>query len=404
MLMGKAGLTLAYWLIFAISFTGGCSERMEGVTTKDISGRFFSKDIGCTIYFQWSQPISSELVSKFVYEFDDLYCIRPNGEVEKVYSPQVAPIMMNFELAGYNMPLIISRLRSDKSKSDESNIMRLKRDGSIGSEKKSDVYYWIAAASGDGKKVLARNHKLSDADELLLEIRIIDTSTFESINSVTVEGPLWFMQFGGGNSDLSKFLFFHQEVKDGADGNKTEHVQPYVFTVGEGGSLKSEPLEFPGAPSIGLYDAVMIYDDSRIVGLVPYEGSYKIYQTYPPYNDFESILELDVKHPLIRAVDRDGSRFIMTWNTDDGFSSWNIWDMETGDMQVFHIENVKEEKCYGSISPDGERVVLVLYKDVPGRDNRTQYISIFNTSDGTLIETVEWMHGGFMDSDIKVGY
>jgi len=402
--MGKAGLALAYWLIFAVSFTGGCSERIEDVTIKDISGKFFSKDIGCTIYFQWSQPISSEIVSKFVYEIDDLYCIRPNGEVEQVYSPPVAPIIMNFELAGYNMPLIISRIRSNKSKSDESNIMRLKRDGSIISEKNSDVFYWLTAASGDGKKVLARNHKRNDADEWLLEIQIIDTSTFEPINSVTVEGPLWFWQFGGANSGLKKLLFFHHEVKDGADGNKAVHEQPYVFLIGDSGSLEYEPLEFPGAPSIGLFDAVMIYDDSRIVGLVPDEGSYRMYQADPSYNNFENVLELDVNHPLIRAVDRDGSRFILTWKTDDGFSSWNIWDMETGDMQEFHVENVDEEKCYGYISPDGERAVLVLYKDVPGREHRAQYISIFNASDGILIETVEWMHEGYMDPEIKVGY
>ena len=402
MLMGKAGLALAYWLIFIIFFTGGCSERIEDVTIKDISGRFFSKDIGCTIYFQWCQPISSELVSKFVYEIDDLYCIRPNGEVEKVYSPPVAPVIMNYELAGYNMPLIISRARSNRS--DEPNIMKLGEDGSIDSEKNSDIFYRLAAASGDGKKVLVRNLKRSDADEWLQEIQIIDTSTLEPINSVTVEGALYYMSFGGGNSDLEKLLFLHSEVRDGADGNKTLHMQPYIVTIGEGCSLKYELLEFPGASSIRFLDAVMIYDDSRIVGLVQQDGLCRMYQVDPPYNNFENVLELEVSHPLIRAVDRDGSRFIMTWKTDDSFSSWNIWDMQTGDMQEFHSENVEEEYCYGYISPDGERVVLVLYKDVPGRDNRAQYISVFDASDGTLIETVAWMHEGYMDPMIKVGY
>lgn len=400
--MKRSWLFLTYLFIIATHLTAGCSERIEDVTIKDISGRFFSKDIGCTIYFQWSHPISSELVSNFIYAIDDLYCIRPNGKVEKVYSPPVAPVIMDFELAGYNMPLVISRARSNKS--DEPNIMKLGEDGSIGSKKETDIFYWLIAASGDGKKVMVRSLTASDADGWHQEIQIFDTSTIEPISRVTVKEPMWYMKFVGGNPDLERSLFLHRKVRDGADGNKAVHRQSYLFTVDEGGSLEYEQFNFPGVSSIDLLDSVMIHDDSRIVGLVKSEGLCRMYQAYPPYNDFESILELDVKHPLIRAVDRDGSRFIMTWKTDDGFSSWNIWDMETGDIQAFHIEIVDEEYCYGYISPDGERVVLALYRDVPGREQRAQYISVFDASDGTLIESVEWMHEGYMDPEIKVGY
>ncbi len=399
--MKRTWLFLTYLFIIA-TITAGCSERIEDVTIKDISGRFFSKDIGCTIYFQWSHPISSELVSKFVYAIDDLYCIRPNGEMEKVYSPPVAPVIMDFELAGYNMPLVISRARSNKS--DKANIIKLLEDGSIGSEKETEIFYWLIATSGDGKKVMVRSLTASDTDGWHQEIQIFDTSTIEAISCVTVKETMPYMQFVGGNPDLERSLFLHRKVRDSADGNKAVHMQSYLFTVDEGGSLKYEQFNFPGVSSINLLDAVMIYDDSRIVGLVRSEGLSIMYQAYPPYNNFESILELDVNHPLIRAVDRDGSRFIITWKTDDVFSSWNIWDMETGDIQAFHIENVDEEYCYGYISPDGERVVLVQYKDVLGREQRAQYISVFDASDGTLIESVEWMHEGYMDPKIKVGY
>ena len=98
---------MATIILSCIGVTSGCEYRGNSVAYKDLSGPFFKKEIGCTIYFVFHPEHETKGLKRYMYPMADLYAIKPNGKLERQYVPNGKTWAWDFALTDYGFPIVI---------------------------------------------------------------------------------------------------------------------------------------------------------------------------------------------------------------------------------------------------------------------------------------------------------
>jgi len=376
-------------IILTLFIMGGCGYFSRLVTYKDLSGPFFKNEIGCTIYFVFC-PYSS--LKEHVQPLRDLYAINPNGVLERQYMPNSETEADDFALTDYGYPIIIW------------NITRLTVLQSKTQINKSFKYNSITidALSLDGKKAFAQEMGTTK-DEPLGNLEVIDLATGRFLSKENAPWEVFFyLSCGGADPELKNILLM-RHVEEGSYPTESESGwEPYLLHFDDKNKPSYKLLQFPPPEPEGKKEVIMIPYDGRIIGVTHDGQTARFYQSVSPYDEFTLLSSLETPPVEIQGHSRDGSKFLLSWVPDDRQVHYGVLEMDSGKIVEIFIREHKQIYCSVSLSPNGDRLVVVT---VPGGElgNEKTVFSVYDTSSGQLIDTAEWLHAGMVDP-VRVGY
>jgi len=378
-------------ILSSIAVWNGCTDRGTFVRYKDLSGPFFKKEIGCTIYFVFHPEHETKGLKRYMYPMADLYAIKPNGKLERQYVPNGKTWAWDFALTDYGFPIVIwesTRINILENKDEIKNGLAF-------------FWVWMEAVSFDGKRALV--HILSpDQESSMKTAEAIDLTSGKSLFTAELPWDLSDWSCGGAGNGLKNILAIHQAEADPNTVEGPTRWEPYLLHFDNDNKLTYWMLQFPPPEPKGKKEVVMIPSDGRIIGVTHDGQTARFYQSYPPYDEFTLLLSLEIPPVEIETYNRDGTRLCMKWVDDETKGHYSVLDTQTGANIELFTKDRNSWKVYVSLSPMGDRLGLLEY--AAGEASEGKFVfSVYDALSGALVDSAEWPYKGHI-LHIRVGY
>jgi len=383
---------MATIILSCIGVTSGCEYRGNSVAYKDLSGPFFKKEIGCTIYFVLEPYHETKGLRRHLEPITDLYAIKPDGRLERQYVPTHDIWASDFVLTDYGYPIYVWGLDG-----------RMKTIENKDKMKDTFKFDWVGikAVSFDGKRALT--HAVGSNQETPVQtLDVIDLISGEIL--FTVASPWEFTEWScrGADNGLKNILAMRKSEEGSHDKEMRTWWEPYLFHFDDENKLTCKMLQFPPPEPMGINDVKMIPYDGRIIGVTHDGQTARFYQSYPPYDEFTLLLSLELAPVEIASYSRDGLKLLLTWVGDDSRKHYIILDMQSKETAEMFAINQKARLTPASLSPKGDRLVLLTISSEGAQDIQHLF-SVYDTLSGELVDSAEWPYKGFIQN-MSVGY
>ena len=379
-------------ILSCIGVASGCTYRGKSVPYRDLSGPFFKKDIGCTIYFVFHPEHETEGLKRYIHPISDLYAIEPDGKLERQYVPNDKVWVLDFALSDYQYPIIIwdggTRINILENRDQVKNSF-------------SANWFYMEAVPPVGEKALVVT--VPPNQEVSANIlAAIDLTSGEFV--FTAETPWDFTDWscGGVDTGLRNVLAMHKAKEGSYDKEMRTWWEPYLFHLDDEHKLTYKMIQFPPPEPKGENEVIMIPNDGRIIGVTHDGQTARFYQSLPPYDESTLLLSLKIPPVEIKAYNRDGSKLCLAGATEGSNHHYRILDMHSGRIVELFVSG--KEIIWGlvALSPKGDRLAALIIS-VNGPGNRRFTFSVYDTLSGELIDSAEWPYKGSI-YPMKVGY